>query len=105
MPTAPTSPACCRSSKRSPRRLLPKARTFTGFHSAPIATIYRAGKTCAELGRRRTMARKKQPVGSEYVLFDVVYEDGTRASNRKVPSDAVGGLDGDSPARDVLGPP
>ena len=40
------------------------------------------------------MARKKQPVGSEYVLFDVVYEDGTRASNRKVPSDAVGGLDG-----------
>jgi hypothetical protein len=48
------------------------------------------------------MARKKHPVGSEFVLFDVVYEDGTRLSNRKVPSDAVGGLDGDTPAKGIL---
>ncbi len=48
------------------------------------------------------MARKKQPVGNEFVLFDVVYEDGARLSNRKVPSEAVGGLDGDAPAKEIL---
>jgi len=48
------------------------------------------------------MARKKQAVGSEFVLFDVLYEDGTRLSNRKVPSEAVGGLDGDVPAKEIL---
>jgi CspA family cold shock protein len=33
------------------------------------------------------------------VLFDVIYEDGTQSSNRKVPASELGGLDGDSPAR------
>lgn len=45
------------------------------------------------------MGRKKQPVDKGFVLFDIVYEDGSRSSNRKVPSSEVGGLDGDSPAR------
>ncbi|MFI5022027.1 MAG: hypothetical protein ACHQRJ_10300 [Alphaproteobacteria bacterium] len=48
------------------------------------------------------MARKKQQVGSAFVLFDVIYEDGTRTSNRKVPGAEVGGLDGDDPARDFI---
>ena len=48
------------------------------------------------------MARKKQPVASGFVLFDVVYQDGTRTSNRKVPSSEVGGLDGDDPARTFI---
>ncbi len=48
------------------------------------------------------MARRKQSVSNEFVLFDVIYEDGTRLSNRKVPSDLVGGLDGDTPAKDIL---
>jgi hypothetical protein len=45
------------------------------------------------------MARKRQPVSNGFVLFDVVYEDGTRSSNRKVPGAELGGLDGDAPAR------
>jgi len=45
------------------------------------------------------MARKKQPVETGFVLFDVVYQDGSRTSNRKVPSSELGGLDGDAPAR------
>ncbi len=46
------------------------------------------------------MARKKQsPAPSGAVLFDVVYQDGTRTSNRKVPAAELGGLDGDEPAR------
>ena len=36
------------------------------------------------------------------VLFDVLYEDGTQRSNRRVPSDILGGLDGDAPARAVI---
>ncbi len=49
------------------------------------------------------MARsKKQAVSSDIVLFDVLYQDGTRTSNRKVPSADLGGLDGDEPARQFI---
>jgi hypothetical protein len=41
----------------------------------------------------------KRPALSSVVLFDVLYVDGTRSSNRKVPSTALGGLDGDEPAK------
>jgi hypothetical protein len=49
------------------------------------------------------MARKpgSRAVG-EFVLFNVLYEDGTQRSNRKVPADMLGGLDGDEPARAVI---
>ena len=38
----------------------------------------------------------------EFALFDVVYEDGSQRSNRKVPSEVLGGLDGDAPALAVI---
>ena len=44
------------------------------------------------------MAKKQQARPSGFVLFDVVYEDGTQTSNRKVPAPELGGLDGDAPA-------
>jgi hypothetical protein len=44
------------------------------------------------------MARKPA-TRVEYTLFDVMYEDGSQRSNRKVPSVVLGGLDGDAPAR------
>jgi hypothetical protein len=44
------------------------------------------------------MARKKDRTDGGVVLFDVLYEDGSRASNRKVPVADLGGLDGDAPA-------
>ncbi|WP_419900522.1 hypothetical protein [Roseomonas sp. USHLN139] len=37
-----------------------------------------------------------------FTFFDVVYEDGSRRSNRKVPSEILGGLDGDEPARKLI---
>lgn len=43
------------------------------------------------------MARKKKVLRG-FVLFDVTYQDGTLSSNRKVPADLIGGLDGDTPA-------
>lgn len=42
---------------------------------------------------------KKPAARQEFVLFDVVYEDGTQRSNRKVPAELLGGLDGDDPAK------
>ena len=49
------------------------------------------------------MARKKsKPVESGYALFDVLYEDGSRSSNRRVARSILGGLDGDEPARRAI---
>ena len=49
------------------------------------------------------MARKKsKPVESGYALFDVLYEDGSRSSNRRVTRSILGGLDGDEPARKAI---
>src|SRR5215204_7611448 len=45
---------------------------------------------------------KSKPQERGYVLFDVLYEDGSRASNRRVPVSAVGGFEGDEPARRVI---
>jgi len=42
---------------------------------------------------------KKPTARVEFASFDVVYEDGSQRSNRKVPADLLGGLDGDEPAR------
>jgi len=36
------------------------------------------------------------------ISFDVVYEDGSRSSNRRVPLMALSGLDGDVPARAII---
>jgi hypothetical protein len=47
------------------------------------------------------MARKPTK-RTEFVLFDVIYEDGSQRSNRRVPGEALGGLDGDEPARNII---
>jgi hypothetical protein len=51
--------------------------------------------------RRLAMARKPA-TRTEFILFDVVYEDGSQRSNRRVPSRVLGGLDGDAPARAII---
>jgi hypothetical protein len=48
--------------------------------------------------RRKLMARKPT-ARTEFVMFNVVYEDGSQRSNRKVDASLLGGLDGDEPAR------
>ena len=47
------------------------------------------------------MARKPT-ARSEFVMFDVIYEDGSQRSNRKVDASLLGGLDGDEPARSAI---
>jgi hypothetical protein len=67
------------------------------------------GTPCGNAGaraaqqRNNNMARKPgtRTVG-EFVLFDVTYEDGTQRSNRRVPASALGGLDGDEPAKAII---
>jgi hypothetical protein len=49
------------------------------------------------MARRRTVRRVE-----EFVLFDVLYEDGTRTSNRKVPGSELDDIDGDLPAKTYI---
>ncbi len=48
------------------------------------------------------MARRKPTAKAAFVLFNVVYEDGSLSSNRRVPGELLDGLDGDAPARTVI---
>jgi hypothetical protein len=45
------------------------------------------------------MMAKKPGSKAEFVLFDVTYEDGSQRSNRRVPANILGGLDGDAAAK------
>jgi uncharacterized heparinase superfamily protein len=45
---------------------------------------------------------RKPGSNSEFVMFDVAYEDGSQRSNRKVPRALLGGIDGDKPAHEFL---
>ena len=38
----------------------------------------------------------------EFAFFNVSYDDGSQRSNRRVPSDLLGGLEGDEPARQYI---
>jgi hypothetical protein len=38
----------------------------------------------------------------EFVFFDVIYEDGSQRSNRRVPAAILGGLEKDEPARGFI---
>ena len=49
------------------------------------------------MARRSTVRRVE-----EFVLFDVLYEDRSRTSNRKVPGSQLGGIDGDLPAKPYI---
>lgn len=51
------------------------------------------------MGRSGHKKPKPEP---EFVLFDVLYEDGSRRSNRRVPGSVLGGLEGDAPALAVI---
>src|SRR5215469_2529504 len=48
------------------------------------------------------MARKKKLPNSGFVLFDVIYEDGTRSSNRKIDTNELDALDIDASARAII---
>jgi hypothetical protein len=39
---------------------------------------------------------------NEWAFFDVIYEDGSQRSNRRVPLDLLGGFDKDEPARGFI---
>ena len=48
------------------------------------------------------MARKKPPSTDVYMLFDVVYEDGTLSSNRKIAVAELDAFDADASARTII---
>jgi hypothetical protein len=46
--------------------------------------------------------RRSKAKDSEFVLFNVLYEDGTQSSNRRVAASEVSGLEGDEPALAII---
>jgi len=57
----------------------------------------------AHMEDKRPMPKKPgtNPKG-EFAFFNVVYEDNSQRSNRRVPAELLGGLDGDEPARGYI---
>ena len=55
------------------------------------------------IDEKPAMAKKPgtNPKG-EFAFFNVFYEDGSQRSNRRVPAELLGGLDGDEPARGFI---
>jgi hypothetical protein len=55
------------------------------------------------MAEKPAMAKKPgtNPKG-EFAFFNVTYEDGSQRSNRRVPAELLGGLDGDEPARGFI---
>jgi hypothetical protein len=49
------------------------------------------------MARRSTIRRVE-----DFVLFDVLYENGMRTSNRKIPGSELGGVDGDLLAKTYI---
>jgi hypothetical protein len=43
--------------------------------------------------------RNKVPRIGGFMLFDVLYQDGARSSNRKVPAEQLAGIEGDAAAK------
>jgi hypothetical protein len=48
------------------------------------------------------MAPMKRRADSSFVLFDVIYVDGTQLSNRKVPTSVVESFDGEAAVRAAI---
>ena len=44
----------------------------------------------------------KKRILSSFVTFDILYEDGSKSSNRRVPASELVGLDGDGPAKAII---
>jgi hypothetical protein len=48
------------------------------------------------------MAKKKLPTGNAFILFDILYENGARTSNRKVPRAEMDEITGDASALGLI---
>jgi hypothetical protein len=73
------------------------AARFMALHGNPAAISFDWG---AYIDQKPRMPKKPgtNPKG-EFAFFDVVYEDDSLRSNRRVPTELLGGLEGDEPAR------
>jgi len=59
---------------------------------------------CPARDKRETdiMAKKKPRIDDSVILFDVIYEDGTRSSRRKVAAADLADSDGDDRAKTLI---
>jgi hypothetical protein len=71
------------------------------MRAASATAVFRDDDVRRRTNKENNMARKPTK-RTEFVLFDVIYEDGSQRSNRRVPGEALGGLEGDEPARVII---
>src|SRR4051794_22136455 len=85
-----------------PGRVTPDGRASRFGHSWSLTSPVRLRPASSQghMSKRTKLKPKAHERG--YVLFDVFYEDGSRASNRRVPASVLGGLEGDGPARRMI---
>ena len=84
---------------------LPRQGRISAPGSRSVGTAAAQRSSSAELaGVSPGVAKRIKLLPQERgtVLFDVIFENGSRASNRRVPIEILGGLDGDQPARDLI---
>lgn len=66
-------------------------------------SVYERFDSGVLIDQKPAMAKKPgtNPKG-EFAFFNVIYEDDSQRSNRRVPSELLGGLDGDEPAKGYI---
>src|SRR5262245_33576112 len=65
----------------------------------PLSMFSPIRPCCRMHDERRLGMARKPATRTQFTLFDVLYEDGSQRSNRRVPTEILDGLDGDDPAR------
>src|SRR4051812_35053053 len=88
---------------RPPRLSLPAKTAYMRSDGKPRMPcgVFPLGAARGLMGR--DMAKKPgSSIKGEFVFIDVVYEDGSQRSNRRVPANLLGGLEKDEPARGFI---
>ena len=67
------------------------------MHLDPSSTF-----ALARMKKANIMARKKPRIDDSVILFDVIYEDGTRSSRRKVAASDLADFNGDDHAKTLI---
>jgi hypothetical protein len=95
------------SAGREIRPVIRSCRNERNCELSAFERAYREAPICFDSGGliedKPPMAKKPgtNPKG-EHAFFNIVYEDDSQRSNRRVPTELLGGLDGDEPARGYI---
>ncbi len=92
-----------RSCSRTPgRHVLQRGGTGSKPPAGPLGRAARGDGHHAPHGGHHHGSQEVETADAEFVLFDVICSDGSRSSNRRVPTALGADFDGDEPAREAI---